>query len=257
MGADTTNDAVRCRVDGRGVARVVLDQPDNRNALSQALVGGLLDAVDRCDESDVRVIVLGHTPPVFCAGADLRERRDGRIDSSGFVEVLQRLMTHRCPTIAAVEGPVRAGGIGLMAACDLVVVRPDTTFAFTEVRIGVAPAIISVPILERVPWTRLAAPFLTGEPFGATDALGMGLVTHVTDEVGAAIDALVDGVLAGGPNAVAATKKLLRSQATDPGRWTAVQRLSESLFASAEGAEGMRAFAERRPPSWAVAPEAR
>jgi methylglutaconyl-CoA hydratase len=153
MGADTTNDAVRCRVDGRGVARVVLDQPDNRNALSQALVGGLLDAVDRCDESDVRVIVLGHTPPVFCAGADLRERRDGRIDSSGFVEVLQRLMTHRCPTIAAVEGPVRAGGIGLMAACDLVVVRPDTTFAFTEVRIGVAPAIISVPILERVPWT--------------------------------------------------------------------------------------------------------
>jgi enoyl-CoA hydratase/carnithine racemase len=242
---------VRCAVE-RGVATITLDSPSNRNALSSALVAGLNEAIDRAEQSDVRVIVLTHTQPVFCAGADLKERSAGSNDSSHMARALERLITARQPTIAAVEGPVRAGGIGLMASCDLIVVRPDVTFAFTEVRIGVAPAIISVPILRRCPWSKLAAPFLTGEPFDAAAAREMGLVTHVADDVPAVVDQLVRGIRAGAPAAVAATKTLLHhaGDGTLVAELTEMRALSERLFGGAEAAEGMRAFAERRTPSW-------
>lgn len=245
MGETAAEQTVRCDVEG-GVATITLDSPGNRNALSRELLADLHIALDRAEQPDVRVIVLTHTPPVFCAGADLKQRSTGPTDSTPMVRAMQRLSDATVPTIAALEGPVRAGGIGMMAACDLVVVQPDVTFAFTEVRIGVAPAIISVPILARVPWTKLAAPFLTGESFGAAAALDMGLVTHVADDVPAAVAALAAGVLAGAPGAVAATKRLLRTQHD----WAEMQALSEALFASAEAAEGMRAFAERRAPRW-------
>ena len=236
---------VQCQVVG-GVATITLDSPANRNALSTALLTGLHEALDRAEQPDVRVIVLGHTPPVFCAGADLRERSNGPTDAGPMMRAMRRLIEARQPTVAAVQGPVRAGGVGLMASCDLVVVQRDVTFAFTEVRIGVAPAIISVPILQRVPWTRLVSPFLTGETFDAATALDMGLVTHVADDVPTVVRSLVDGVLAGAPGAVAATKRLLRGERS----WEAMQSLSEALFGSAEAAEGMRAFAEKRPPRW-------
>jgi enoyl-CoA hydratase len=153
----------------------------------------------------------------------------------------------RAVSIAAVDGPVRAGGIGLMAACDLVVVNETVSFALTEVRIGVAPAIISVPILARCGWSKLAAPFLTGEPFDGHAARDMGLITHVTDDVAGTVDRLVAGVLAGAPNAVAAAKRVLRQG--QPNMQEMVE-LSAALFDSEEAAEGMRAFAEKRPPSW-------
>ena len=239
------NATVRCEVNG-GVASITLDSPANRNALSRELLTDLHAALDRAEQPDVRVIVLGHTPPVFCAGADLKQRSEGPTDSTPMVRAMQRLSDAAQPTIAAVQGPVRAGGVGLMASCDLVVVHPSVTFAFTEVRIGVAPAIISVPILARVPWTKLAAPFLTGETFSAEVALDMGLVTHVADDVLATVQTLADGVLAGAPGAVAATKRLLRGGNS----WVEMQALSEALFTSTEAAEGMRAFAERRPPNW-------
>ena len=154
--------------------------------------------------------MLTHTPPAFCAGADLKERRAGQPDSSPFVDVLRRLMDAEVPTIAAVNGPARAGGIGLMAACDLVVVRDDITFALTEVRIGVAAAIISVPILRRANASHLAAAFLTGEPFDATAARDAGLVTHVSSDVAATVAALCEGIRMGAPRAVAETKRMLR-----------------------------------------------
>lgn len=246
MGDTSTDTTVRCDVVD-GVATITLDSPANRNALSRELLRDLHRSLDRAEHADVRVIVLTHTPPVFCAGADLKQRSEGPTDSTPMVRAMQRLADASQPTIAAVRGPVRAGGIGLMASCDLIVVQPDVTFAFTEVRIGVAPAIISVPILARVPWSKLAAPFLTGETFAAAAALEMGLVTHVADDVPAAVSALAAGVLAGAPGAVAATKRLLRSGRS----WAEMQALSETLFTSPEAAEGMRAFAERRPPRWA------
>ena len=125
------------------------------------------------------------------------------------VRVLERLMDADQPTVAAVDGAVRAGGIGLMASCDLVVVHRSVTFALTEVRIGVAPAIISVPILRRVAPSRIAAAMLTGEPFDADEARAIGLITHVTDDVAATTAALCAGIVAGAPRAVAETKRLL------------------------------------------------
>ena len=242
---------VHCIIDN-GVATITLDSPSNRNALSRQLLAELNEALDRAAGPDVRAVVLTHAGPVFCSGADLKERASGTQDAQAagnpMANVFERLSTLAAPTIAAVNGPVRAGGVGLMAACDLVVVSSAVTFAFTEVRIGVAPAIISVPILARCGWSRLAAPFLTGEAFDAAAATDMGLVTHVADDVDARVATLVTGILAGAPNAVAATKRLLRQSAPTMAEMT---ELSESLFRSDEAAEGMRAFAEKRPPSWA------
>jgi enoyl-CoA hydratase/carnithine racemase len=236
-----------------GVATITLDSPANRNALSRQLLGELNAALDRAEQPDVRVVVLTHTAPVFCAGADLKERATGSADAQAagnpMANAIERLGTMAAPTIAAVDGPVRAGGVGLMAACDLVVVNRSVTFAFTEVRIGVAPAIISVPILARCGWSTLAAPFLTGETFDAPTAKDMGLITHVTDDVPATVALLVRGVLAGAPAAVAMTKRVLRQGQPDMAAMTA---LSEALFQSEEAAEGMRAFAEKRPPAWAA-----
>ena len=247
------SDLVHCSVEG-GVATITLDSPSNRNALSRQLLEELHVALDRAQQSDVRAIVLTHTAPAFCAGADLKERRsaDGSAiatSSSLMVRAIERLGAGNAPTIAAVAGPARAGGVGLMAACDLVVVHPSVTFAFTEVRIGVAPAIISVPILARCGWSKLAASFLTGEAFDAATARDMGLVTHVADDVAATVGKLVGGILAGGPNAVAATRRILRGAASN---MSEMQALSEKLFNSAEAAEGMRAFATKSPPAWSA-----
>ena len=244
----------------RGVATVTLDSPENRNALSTRLVADLHTALDRAEQPDVRVIVLTHVPPAFCAGADLKERSAAGSAPAPvttdrpnpMARAMSRLRSAAQPTIAAVKGPARAGGVGLMASCDLVVVQPDADFAFTEVRIGVAPAIISVPILRRVNWSALAAPFLTGERFDAEEARRIGLVTHVTADVDATVGALCDGVRRGGPNAVAATKRLLHDVAGRPfdEALADMSIQSDGLFRSDEGMEGMRSYLEKRLPRW-------
>ncbi|NND74314.1 MAG: enoyl-CoA hydratase [Ilumatobacter sp.] len=235
-----------------GVARITLDSQHNRNALSRQLLDELHAAVDGAEAAAVRAIVVRHEGPAFCAGADLKERSDTPADAGPFVRVLQRLMDTPRPTIAAVDGAVRAGGIGLMAACDLVVVDTATTFALTEIRIGVAPAIISVPILRRVPPTKIAAAMLTGEAFDAAAARSMGLVTHVTDDVAGTVAALCDGIRAGSPRAVAETKTLLHTvPALDrDAAFAAMAMLSDELFSSPDAAEGMLAFREKRRPDW-------
>ncbi|MEP7045644.1 MAG: enoyl-CoA hydratase-related protein [Ilumatobacteraceae bacterium] len=230
-----------------GIATITLDSPTNRNALSQRLLADLHAALDNAEETNARVIVLSHTPPVFCAGADLKERSTGVVDSTSFVRAIHRLGSTAAPVIAAITGPVRAGGIGVMAACDLIVVHSSITFSFTEVRVGVAPAIITAPVLQRCGWSRLAGPYLTGEIFDAVRALDMGLVTHVADDVATTVTELARNILLGGPAAIAATKRLLR----EPHSIDQLQKLSESLFTSDEGREGMAAFAEKRPPRWA------
>jgi enoyl-CoA hydratase/carnithine racemase len=239
------------------VATITLDSPANRNALSSRLVADLNRALDDAETAvaggGVRAIVLTHVPPAFCAGADLKERAQAVPDSRPIVRAFQRLMDAEVPTIAAVKGPVRAGGIGLMASCDLVVVQRDVVFALTEVRVGVAAAMISVPILRRAIGSRLAAAFLTGEPFDGDEARAVGLVTHVADDVDATVATLCDGVKLGAPTAVAATKRILR-EVPGLGRDEAferMRRLSDELFAGSEAAEGMAAYLEKRPPRWA------
>jgi enoyl-CoA hydratase/carnithine racemase len=236
-----------------GVATITLDSQLNRNALSHQLVADLGERLDAIEATDgVRVVVLTNAGPAFCAGADLKERSSGKPDSAPFVRILGRLMDAKQPTIAAVNGAVRAGGIGLMASCDLVVVHRSVTFALPEVRIGVAPAIISVPILHRVGSSRIAAAMLTGAPFDAEEARSIGLITHVSDDVAATTAALCAGIVAGAPRAVAETKRLLHRV---PGldRSTAfvqMRALSDELFGSPDAAEGMAAFREKRPPRW-------
>ena len=156
------------------------------------------------------------------------------------------------PTIAAVNGAVRAGGIGLMAACDLVVVHSSTTFALTEVRIGVAAAIISVPILRRVPAGKIAAAMLTGEPFDAAEARSIGLVTHVTDDVDGdrrrrCATASGPGHPAPSPRRSGCSASCRRSPATTA--FEAMRELSDTLFRGPDAAKGMAAFAEKRTPS--------
>ncbi len=238
--------------DDRGVATITLDSQHNRNALSRQLVAELHECLDAAEAADARAVVLTHDGPAFCAGADLKERSSGPPDSSPFVQVLERLMDTDRPTVAAVNGAVRAGGIGLMASCDLVVVDDSVTFALTEVRIGVAPAIISVPILRRVAPGAIAAAMLTGEAFDAAEARSIGLVTHVADDVAATVAELCEGIRAGAPAAVAATKRMLADVPTLD-RATAFERmraLSDDMFQGADAAEGMAAFREKRRPAW-------
>lgn len=242
--------------DERGIATIVLDSQHNRNALSRRLIEELHACLDEAEASDARAIVLTHEGPAFCAGADLKERSTEPPDSTPFVRALERLMDTPRPTIAAVGGAVRAGGIGLMASCDLVVVDRRVTFALTEVRIGVAAAIISVPILRRVAPGAIASAMLTGETFDADEARRIGLITHVTDDLADTVEDLCDGVRAGAPGAVAATKALLAEVPTLD-RATGFERmrqLSDQLFRGADAAEGMAAFAEKRRPSWDTRP---
>jgi enoyl-CoA hydratase/carnithine racemase len=252
--AETSERVVDCTIVD-AIATITLDSQHNRNALSRQLLADLHRSLDEAEEGGARAIVLTHRGPAFCAGADLKERAaagSARADSSPFVGALERLMDATCPTIAAVNGAVRAGGIGLMASCDLVVVHDSTTFALTEVRIGVAPAIIAVPILRRVAPSRIAAAMLTGEAFDAEDARQMGLVTHVSGDVVSTVDDLCDGILQGAPSAVAATKQVLHSVASmeRDAAFDAMAALSNEMFNGPDAAEGMAAFAEKRRPNW-------
>ena len=242
-----------------GVSTITLDSPHNRNALSGRLRRELLAALRSTVENDaVRVVVLSHTGPVFCSGMDLLESRDAGVGKQGVNElpqILELVWTHPKPVLARVAGPARGGGVGLIAAADIAVAAAEATFAFPEVRIGVVPAVISVTVLPRLVPRAAHELFLTGETFDAVRAAAIGLVNaavpaeRLDDEV-----ARYTGMLArGGPQALALTKELLRRQ-PEPmmGEQFAVMlRLSAERFASEEGQEGIRAFAEKRPPSWA------
>ena len=245
------------RSERRGPAAVVtLDSPANRNALSRALLEQLQAALTSAvDDPAVRVLVLTGAGPVFCSGADLKEQvAGGGPGLVGLPEVLTLLMQGPKPVVARVNGPARAGGVGLLASCDLAVGLSRATFGFSEVRIGVAPAVIAVPCLRRMDRRAARELFLTGEPFDGDRAVAAGLLDRAVaeDELDATVDALVAQLALGGPEAVAATKKLL---AEVPGAgveedFRRMAALSAERFGSQEGREGMTAFREKRRPAW-------
>jgi methylglutaconyl-CoA hydratase len=247
---------VRLSSDG-GRAVITLDSPDNRNALSRALVSQLAAALDQAlADPAVRVVELTGTGPVFCAGADLKEPAPVQGSASEFPRVLSRLRAAGKASVCRLNGPARAGGVGLMAACDLVVAPLSATFAFTEVRLGVAPAVVSVPVLKRVPLVAARRLFLTGRTIGAAYAAEIGLVDMAVadDEVNDAAEELISDILLAGPEALSATKRLLAEVPALPddealSRMTA---LSAERFASEEAAEGLAAWREKRSPRWAV-----
>ena len=247
---------------GHGVTTLTLDRPPTRNALSGTLIARLIDLVaEAAADPAVRVVVLSHTGPVFCSGVDLAEtaaaRDTGELPAARLGELLAALWECPKPVVARVGGPARAGGLGLVAAADIAVCTTDATFAFSEVRIGVVPAVISATVLPRLTSRAADELYLTGEVFDGTRAAQVGLVTAAVpaSELDAAVDRYVDGLLHAAPAALAGTKALLRRR-TGPLRpeLAELTALSVTYFHSAEGVEGVAAFRQKRPPNWAPTP---
>ncbi|GAA2270969.1 enoyl-CoA hydratase [Streptomyces ruber] len=239
------------RAHARGITTLTLDSPRHRNALSAALVAGLADALDRCGaDPAVRAVVLTHTGGTFSAGADLRDPPPPQ----ALVALLRRIVELDKPVVARVAGHVRAGGLGLLAACDIAAASTAATFAFTEVRIGVAPAVISLPLLPRTDPRALARYYLTGEHFDAAEAARIGLVTAAGDDVDQVLAPVLDGLRRASPQGLAETKRLLTARVLETFDRDAdvLTALSARLFSSAQAREGMTAFLERRDPTWAL-----
>ncbi len=241
-----------------GIATITLDSPANRNALSTQLRAELLDTLSGTAADDgVRVVVLSHTGPVFCAGMDLKESRGAGAGDQGVNEVpriLQQIWTHPKPVVAQLAGAARAGGVGMVAAADIAVASTEADFAFSEVRVGVVPAVISVTVLPRLLPRAAHELFLTGETFDAQRAVAVGLVNSAVpaDELDTEVARYTGMLCRGGPQALALTKQLLHRspEPTMAGDFATMLELSAQRFASAEGQEGIRAFAEKRSPSW-------
>ncbi|GHI06896.1 enoyl-CoA hydratase [Streptomyces cellostaticus] len=247
----------------RGVETLSLDATDTRNALSAALVGELAGALADCaKDPEVRAVVLTHTGTTFCAGADLRdppplsaslERGDPQAPDA-LVGLLRQIVELPRPVVARVTGHVRAGGLGLLAACDLSAAATGSTFAFTEVRIGVAPAVISLPVIPRADPRALARYYLTGERFDPAEAVRLGLLTVTADDVDEALAPVLDGLRRSCPQALAETKALLTARVLETFDRDAAEltALSARLFSTAQAREGMTAFLERRDAAWVV-----
>ncbi|WP_396923635.1 enoyl-CoA hydratase family protein, partial [Mycolicibacterium sp.] len=249
---------VQYAVDG-AVARLTLDSPHNRNALSTALVGQLHQGLaDAAADPRVRVVVLGHTGGTFCAGADLSEAAgqdpgDIAVDRAReMTKTLRLILELPVPVIGAIDGHVRAGGMGLVGACDLVVAGNNSTFALTEARIGVAPSIISLTLLPKMTARSAGRYFVTGEKFGAAEAADIGLITLASDDVPASVAALTGEIAKGSPQGLAASKALTTAAILRDFDALAedLTRQSAELFVSDEAREGMMAFLQKRPPSW-------
>ncbi|NRQ38082.1 enoyl-CoA hydratase [Nonomuraea sp. NN258] len=245
-----------------GVATITLDSPPNRNALSVRLLGDLEERLGwALSEPEARVIVLTGTGPVFCSGADLKEQRatpaTGAADApvtASFPEILSLIWESPKPVVCRLNGTARAGGLGLVAACDFAIAPESASFAFSEVRLGVVPAMISVPVLRRLDPRAAAEYFLTGEVFDAARAAEIGLLTRAVPagELDATVARYAEMLIKGGPEALAITKRLVRElpQVSFEEGLRQMTTLSAQRFTSAEGQEGIAAFMEKRAPAW-------
>ncbi|MGV9667952.1 enoyl-CoA hydratase family protein [Nocardia niigatensis] len=243
-----------------GFATLTLDSPHNRNALSSKLVTELLAGLERAASDDaVRGVVLTHTGNTFCAGADLKEAVDADPAAAAdmrtrwMISVLRDILVMPKPVVAQVNGNVRAGGMGIIAACDLVVAGRDSSFGLTEVRIGLAPFMISLTLLPRMSARAAARYFSTGETFDAAEAERVGLVTVAADDPAAEVARLRAELRKGAPQGLAEAKRLVNAEllAAFDLRAEELAKRSASYFGTPEVIEGMTAFLQRRPASWA------
>jgi methylglutaconyl-CoA hydratase len=239
-----------------GLGTITLDSPHNANALSSGLLTQLRTALNAAmRDTGVRVVVLTGAGKVFCAGADLKEARSSPASAPGLMTaVIELLWEGSKPVICRVNGAARAGGIGLVAACDIAVATERASFAFSEVRIGVVPAVISVPCLRRMPSRAAAEYFLTGEVFDARKAAEIGLLTTAVaaEDLDAEVARYAGMLLRGAPGALAGTKGILRDvpAAGFAAGLRMMGALSGRYFGSDEAKEGMAAFAAKRDPAW-------
>lgn len=246
-------------VTAAGVATLTLDSPHNRNALSTPLMTALREELAAAvADPAVRVVLLGHAGPVFCSGADLAETEaawaSGGMPVELLADVLADLWECPKPVVARVGGPTRAGGIGLVAAADLALCADTATFAFTEVRLGVIPAVISAVVLPRLTSRAAARYYLTGEVFDGTRAAEVGLVTQAVpaDSLGPAVTEVCRDLLRGAPAALAGAKQLLRRPTDIRSALADLSAQSVGYFHSSDAREGIAAFREKRDPRWVL-----
>ncbi len=244
----------------RGVLTATLADDANRNALGAELLSELLAALDRANRDPaIRVVVLTNEGSTFCAGANLKEQ-SARNESgestviSDFSTILTTIQRSPIPVVGRIDGHVVGGGNGLAAVCDIAIAREDVKFGFSEVRLGVTPAIISVVCLPKMRRGEAMEAFLRGNRFSAQKAAEYGLISRAVPggELDAAIEEVVVDLCKGGPNALGIAKRLVYEMGQhDPDEaleWAT--RLSVECFASEEAREGMRAFLEKRDASW-------
>jgi len=242
-----------------GAGWITLNQPERRNALSEELIAGLeQNLATAMNDPAVRVIVLTGAGTAFCAGADLKsggvQSDDGPVDHP-FVRILKTIWECPKPVIGRINGHAFGGGLGLTAACDLTIAADSAKFSFSEVRIGVIPAMISVVVIPKIGIQNAMWLFLTGERFSAELAKEYGLLHRVVPEnaLDAAVDEVVGMIRLGGPNAIREAKQLIRRVPELPmdDAFRYASALIGRLFASPEALEGMQSFVEKRKPKWA------
>lgn len=235
------------------VATVTLDSDHNRNALSKQLVTELSAQLAEADaDEDSRAILVRSSGRVFCSGADLSEAAGGAMaqGATALVALQRQIATAAKPVVVELAGPVRAGGLGIVGAADLVIAAESVTFQLTEVRLGLAPAVISVSLLQRFTDRAAADLFLTARPFGAVEAQSVGLVTRTVtdDELAGAVASTLHDLVQGHPQGLRETKKLLNHDlvARIDALGDQVAAQSAELFGSDEAREAMTAFLNRR-----------
>jgi methylglutaconyl-CoA hydratase len=247
-----------------GVARLTLDRPEIRNAFDDALIAELTRVLRELDADDkVRAVVLAGNGPAFCAGADLNwmKRMAGYTyeqnlaDARALAAMLKTLDRMHKPTVARVHGPAFAGGVGLVAACDIAIGTPEARFCLSEAKLGLSPATIS-PYVVRAMGERMARRyFLTAEVFDASEAHRIGLLSMVSpsEKLDGEIDKMIEHIAQGGPQALAKIKDLIRTVSSGPISDSLIddtaQRIAE-IRVSPEGREGIASFLEKRKPPW-------
>ena len=244
-------DVLRIDEDGP-VLRITLTRPERRNAFDAALIAALTEAF--ADVGDARAVVLAGEGQSFCAGADIDWQRSA-VDLSYDENVADALRLYRmlaaidacpAPVVARVQGYALGGGSGLVCCTDVAVAAEDAVFGFSEVKLGIVPAVISPFVFPRIGTAQARRLFLTGERFDAATALRIGLVHELTGDLDAVVERVVDELLSAGPEATRAAKRLIRERPA--GEQAA--HLAAGLRTGAEGQEGLRAFLEKRPPAW-------
>jgi methylglutaconyl-CoA hydratase len=241
---------LRIERDGQ-IVRITLAKPERRNAFDAALIRELYDAFG--DIGDARAVVLAGEGPSFCAGADIEWQRssvdltydENVADAMRLYRMCERIDMCRAPVVTRVHGYALGGGSGLVACSDIAIAAPDATFGFTEVKLGIIPAVISPFVLPKI-GQHARRYFLTGERFDAQTALRIGLVGEIAEDLDAAVERAVRELLTSGPQAARAAKELVHERPS--GEETA--RVAARLRSSAEGQEGLRAFLDKRKPNW-------
>ena len=244
------------------VARLILNRPERHNAFDEALIEELTQAIDEAEnDPSVRVLVLAANGKSFSAGADLDWMRrmaayseqENLADANRLALLLQRLNFIPKPTVAAVQGAALGGGVGLVATCDIAIGTSQAVFGLTEVRIGLIPATIGPYVVQAIGERAARRYFLTGERFGAATAHELGLLHEVVEDLEVAVARHVEALLLGGPEALAATKKLIRRVGRGPINAAMIEDTAARIArarAGGEAREGIAAFFEKRKPNW-------